>query len=191
MRKFGCIAAAFAGQYRARMRGGFFLGSWFVLASVVACGGSESPALTATSAPAASHPDEEEPPVPVSHEASPAETEQPVAASSQKPEVATPEFKPNGSVAEAISAVPQGTPRLNIEQEALGRPLGNVELYESCKPGNAHFKAKVAVWDGKAVGLDLTTTPKNQKFGDCIAEKIRAITWPDKVKALNVVEYTF
>jgi len=43
----------------------------------------------------------------------------------------------------------------------------------------------------KPVGLDLTTTPKNQKLSDCIADKIRGITWPDKVKSLNVVEYTF
>jgi hypothetical protein len=46
------------------------------------------------------------------------------------------------------------------------------------------------VWDGKAVGLDLTTTPKSQKFADCIAERLRSITWPDKVKSLNIVEYS-
>lgn len=120
-----------------------------------------------------------------------AEPDAPAGAGASKAEPPAPEFKANGSVLEAINAVPQGTPRLNIEQEALGRPLGNTELYEACKPGNAHFKAKVAVWDGKAVGLDLTTTPKNQKFGDCVAEKIRALTWPDKVKSLNVVEYSF
>jgi hypothetical protein len=103
----------------------------------------------------------------------------------------TPSFKENGSVLEAINAVPQGTPRLNIEQEELGRPLNNPDLYEPCKPGSAHFKAKVAIWDGKAVGLDLTTTPKNGKLAACVSEKIRSITWPDKVKALNIVEYTF
>jgi len=176
------------------MRGGSLLGSCIVLAFVAACGGSDHPSVTPTSAPPVSHPDDAEPPVPVSHDAeSPvaSDAEQPAAAGAKKPEVPTPEFKEHGSVAEAIAAVPQGTPRLNIEQEALGRPLGNVELYESCKPGSAHFKAKVAVWDGKAVGLDLTTTPKNQKLNDCIAEKIRGITWPDKVKALNIVEYVF
>jgi hypothetical protein len=173
------------------MRGGFVFGSCIVLAFAAACGGSESPAVTPTSAPAMSHPDDVEPPVPVAHDAEPSEAAKPVETSNKKPEVPTPEFKPNGSVAEAIAAVPQGTPRLNIEQEALGRPLGNVELYDSCKPGNAHFKAKVAVWDGKAVGLDLTTTPKNQKLSDCIADKIRGLTWPDKVKSLNVVEYIF
>lgn len=175
------------------MRGGFLFGSLIVLSFAAACGGSGSPSVTPTSAPPASHPDEE-PPVPVSHDAdSPpsSDAEQPADAGPKKPDVPTPAFKENGSVADAIAAVPQGTPRLNIEQEALGRPLGNVELYEPCKPGNAHFKAKVAVWDGKAVGLDLTTTPKNQKLSDCIAEKIRSVTWQDKVKSLNIVEYMF
>ncbi len=106
-------------------------------------------------------------------------------------DVPAPAFKENGSVKEAIDAVPQGTQRLNLDQEALGRPLGDMALYEPCKPGSQHFKAKVAVWDGKAVGLDLTTTPKSQKFADCIAERIRSLTWPDKVKSLNIVEYSY
>lgn len=160
-----------------------------------ACGGSEPPAsapsasaseesaaTTSEPAPAAPAPAEDEP-----AKTSDADTPAPAA----KPEVPTPEFKENGSVRDAINAVPQGTPRLNLEQDALAAPLNHPELYEPCKPGNAHFKAKVAVWDGKAVGLDLTTTPKNQRFADCIAERIRSITWPDKVKSLNTVEYTF
>jgi hypothetical protein len=153
----------------------------------LSCGGSEHPA----SAPTESEPTAPEP-VPSGDAAQPEkpEPEAPAEAGAHTADP-PPEFKANGSVLEAINAVPQGTPRLNIEQEALGRPLGNVELYEACKPGNMHFKAKVAVWDGKAVGLDLTTTPKNQRFADCVAEKIRSITWPDKVKSLNVVEFSY
>jgi len=125
-------------------------------------------------------------------EASDSDEPKPAEPGDKKPaDVPAPTFKENGSVKEAIDAVPQGTQRLNIDQEALGRPLSDVALYEPCKPGNQHFKAKIAVWDGKAVGLDLTTTPKNQKFADCIAERIRSVTWPDKVKSLNTVEYTF
>jgi hypothetical protein len=166
-----------------------------VLAS--ACGGSQHPAeLSPTSEPTAKGA-----PAPSADDAKPASDSEssdeakPVAetkADTKKAsDVPAPEFKENGSVLEAINAVPQGTPRLNIEQEALGRPLNNPELYEPCKPGSAHFKAKVAIWDGKAVGLDLTTTPKNSKFAACVAERIRSLTWPDKVKSLNIVEYTF
>jgi hypothetical protein len=183
-----------------RMRGTRSVRYSLLLLLAAACGGSERPASSPNEGaqcvddkpcggPIPGHDDAQ---ASDGDEPSKSDTDQPADKTAAKPaDVPAPSFKENGSVLDAINAVPQGTPRLNIEQEALGRPLGNVELYESCKPGNSHFKAKVAVWDGKAVGLDLTTTPKNAKFADCVAEKIRAITWPDKVKSLNVVEYTF
>jgi hypothetical protein len=185
------------------MRGSLLCGSLVALTLVVACGGSSRPADGPESASPSAAPEEDRSSPAVEKSSTPGDSDADSAAhpehqaepapgsSAKKADVPTPDFKPNGSVADAINAVPQGTPRLNIEQEALGRPLGNVELYESCKPGNSHVKARVAVWDGKAVGLDLTTTPKNAKFAECVAEKIRGITWPDKVKALNIVEYTY
>lgn len=113
--------------------------------------------------------------------------------SEQKPETKTagaePAFKEGGTVNEAIQAVPQGADRVNIEQEALGKPLQDVTLYEPCKPGAARIKLRIAVWEGKAVGIDLTTTPNNPKLTECLKERIRGITWPDKVKSLNTVEY--
>ncbi len=108
-----------------------------------------------------------------------------------KQDVAEPEFKEDSSVSDAIKAVPVGTERLNIEQEALSRPLMEPALYEPCKMGNAHIKFKVAVWNGKAVGIDITTTPKNDKLAECVKGQLRSITWQDKVKSLNTVEYQF
>ena len=43
---------------------------------------------------------------------------------------------------------------------------------------------------GKAVAIDLTTTPKNPKLAECLKTQIRAITWPVKVPSLNTVEYS-
>lgn len=103
--------------------------------------------------------------------------------------VAEPEFKEGMSVNEAMAAVPDGGDRLNIEQEALSRPLMEEAVYEPCKLGNRHFKLKVAVWDGKAVGIDVTTTPKNEQLADCIKTQVRQLTWKDKVKSLNTVSY--
>ena len=168
----------------ARMRGPISLtGLFFLLLS--ACGGStpppEEPTNTVESPTETPPPDEPKP------EAEPAE-EKPV----EKPAaVADPEFKEGGSVDDAIKAVPQGTPRLNIETEELSKPLMDEKLYEPCKVGSARFKVKVAVWDGKAVGIDLTTTPNNPKLADCIKGRIREVTWKDKVKSLNTVEYQF
>jgi len=153
---------------------------------VASCGGStpppEEPANT-VEAPSEPPPAEEPKPE------TPPEEEAP----KEKPgtNVPDPEFKENGSVADAINAVPQGTPRLNVETEALSKPLMDGKLYEPCKLGSAHFRVRVAVWNGKAVGIDLTTTPNNPKLADCLKGRIREVTWEDKVKSLNTVEYQF
>jgi hypothetical protein len=109
-----------------------------------------------------------------------------------KAPAAEPTFKEDSSVNDAINAVPQGTPRVNVEQENLAKPLMDENLYKPCKMApNQHFKLKVAIWDGKAVGIDLTATPKNDKVVACIKQQINGITWKDKVKSLNTVEYQF
>jgi hypothetical protein len=176
------------------MRDSAYLGCTLTLALALACGGAETPQASSADEAVADRSGDTPSEPPAATQA--AESDEPkhdhAEHAGDKPaDVPAPSFKENGSVKEAVDAVPQGTQRLNIDQEALGRPLNDVKLYEPCKPGNQHFKAKVAIWDGKAVGLDLTTTPKSQKFADCIAERIRSITWPDKVKSLNTVEYIF
>lgn len=106
-------------------------------------------------------------------------------------ESAEPVFTEGMSVDEAIKAVPPGAERRNIDQETLGKPLQDLSLYESCKPGSARFKVRVAVWDGKAVGIDVAGTPKNDKLAACIKGKIGEVTWEKKVKSLNTIEYQF
>jgi len=108
---------------------------------------------------------------------------------SPKEEVADPAFTPDMSVEEAIKAA-QSTERLNVDQETLSKPLEEQALYEPCKPGTTHFKLRVAVWRGKAVAIDLSTTPKNPKFTECLKGRIRELTWPAKVPSLNTVEYS-
>jgi hypothetical protein len=168
----------------AGMRGTIRLtGLFFLLLS--ACGGSTPPPEEPTNtveSPTETPPPEEPKPEAESTEEKPAE--KPAA-------VADPEFKEGGSVDDAIKAVPQGTPRLNIETEELSKPLMDEKLYEPCKVGSARFKVKVAVWNGKAVGIDLTTTPNSPRLADCIKGRIREVTWKDKVKSLNTVEYQF
>lgn len=99
-----------------------------------------------------------------------------------------PSFPDNASVAQAIAAVPKGTQRSNIDAETLGEPLNKPELYAPCKAGSQHFKLKVAVWNGKAVGIDVTTT--NKALAECVKKQIQSIEWRDKVKSLNTVEYS-
>ena len=108
-----------------------------------------------------------------------------------KPAAPEPQFTDGMSVADAIKAVPQGAERANIDQETLSRPIQDFAVYEPCKPGSEKVKMKIAVWNGKAVGLDVTATPKNDKLVACVKERIKTLTWQAHVKSLNTVEYSF
>ena len=108
-----------------------------------------------------------------------------------KPAAPEPQFADGMSVADAIKAVPQGAERANIDQETLSKPIQDFAVYESCKPGSEKVKMKIAVWNGKAVGLDVTATPKNDKLVGCIKERLKTLTWQAHVKSLNTVEYSF
>ncbi len=166
---------------------------WVCLAfaSFAACGGSppppaEEPDVTGA---AADSPDDVEQSAAGSDrpdDDSPSEPKASAAASPREPE-----FKDGMSVNEAINAVPMDTPTTNLEPEVLAKPISDVKLYEPCKVGTAKFTLKVAVWDGRAVGVDATTTPKNEKLAECIKAAVRQVSWPDKVRSLNTVEYQF
>jgi hypothetical protein len=156
-------------------------------ALLIACGGAT---------PAAESPEPE--PAPEATESSPPPSPAPESTGTEDnpapaPSASTPEptFPENASVDDAIKAVPQGVERRNIDPETLAKPLQDLSLYESCKPGAAKVKMRIAVWDGKAVGIDLTVAPKNDKLADCIKAKLREITWEKKVKSLNTIEYNF
>lgn len=109
------------------------------------------------------------------------------ASDDKKDDAPGPAFPENASVAQAIAAIPKGTQRSNIDPETLGEPLNKPEVYEPCKPGSQHFTVKVAVWDGKAVGIDVTTS--NKALAECVKKQIQSIEWRDKVKSLNTVEF--
>lgn len=109
-------------------------------------------------------------------------------------DIPEPKFVDGGSVTEAINAVPQGLPRENLEQEALDRPLLDPGLYQPCKAGpSQHFTIKFAVWDGRVVGTDITTTPKSDKFEECLREVVKRVKWPsgDRSRSLNISTVMF
>jgi hypothetical protein len=77
---------------------------------------------------------------------------------------AEPEFPEDATVEQAINAIPPGVERVNVEQDVLAEPLQKPEVYEPCKVGGQHFKLKVAVWNGRAVGIDVTRrTPRSPR----------------------------
>lgn len=154
-----------------------------------ACGGSNPPAADPSAVTPAAEASATPPPAETSDESTP----KPDAASATpKKEDAPPEptFTPDMTVEEAIKAIPQGTERVNVDQETLSKPLQEESLYAPCKPGSGHFTFRIAIWRGKAVAIDLTTTPKNPKLAECLKGRIRDLTWSAKVPSLNTVEYS-
>jgi hypothetical protein len=150
----------------------------------VACGGSQPPPEPPEAPLVEAAPTPPPPAEPVEEE--PKEEPKPA-----QPTVAEPQFTDGMSVADAEKAVPRGAERANIDQETLSKPIQDVDVYEPCKPGTARVKLKIAVWDGKAVGIDVSATPKNDKLVACITERIKGLKWQARVKSLNTVEYSF
>jgi type IV secretory pathway VirB10-like protein len=115
----------------------------------------------------------------------PADPEQPQA---EKPH-GEPSFTPGMSVDEALKAA-EHTERMNVDPDALGAPLREPKLYEPCKlTPSSRFTLRVAIWNGRAVGIDVTSKPKNAALESCLRSQIEGITWRAKVKSLNTVEY--
>lgn len=151
---------------------------------IAACGGSSVPAATPPESTGPVIPDKTEVAPPADE---PKAEEAPKKA--PKEEVPEPTFTADMSVADAINAA-KDTERMNVDQETMSKPLQDDALYAPCKAGTAHFSFRVAVWRGKAVAIDMTTTPKNPKLAECLKGRIRELTWPAKVPSLNTVEYS-
>lgn len=154
-----------------------------------ACGGSTPPAESAADQPAADSSADSDTPAPSkASDADKSADDKPA----EKPatEQVEPKFTENMSVDEATKAVPPGIERANIDQETLGKPLQDMSVYEPCKPGSNHVKIRVAIWLGKAVGTDITTSPKNEKLANCIRGRIQELTWEKKVRSLNTIEFS-
>jgi hypothetical protein len=101
-----------------------------------------------------------------------------------------PEFKEGMGVEEAISAVPSDYEYVGLDQDVLAKPLTQLETYQECKvKPSDKFKVRIAVWDGKVVGANVTST--NKVLAQCIDGVVRRLEYKDKVESINTVEYTF
>lgn len=160
-----------------------------VTSVLLGCGGGAPPAESPEEPSPVAEPVVEPEPEAMADSEEEAEPEEDQEAAASQPATPEPQFPENATVEEAIAAVPRGAERLNVDPDELGKPLQDPELYAPCKLGGSHFTMRIAVWNGKAVGIDVTS--KNAKLADCIKEQVRGIEWPDKVRSLNTVEYSF
>jgi hypothetical protein len=110
---------------------------------------------------------------------------------SSSPASAKVEFPPHATVDQAIKAIPQGQPRTNMADDALRAPLLDLKRYDACKvPRSTKVTMTVAVYDGAAVGADISSKPKNAKIEECVDGVVRGMTW-SKVPSLNTVNVSF
>ena len=80
---------------------------------------------------------------------------------------------------------------MNMADEALRAPLLDLKRYDKCKvPRSTHVTMMVAVYDGAAVGADISSKPKSPKIEECVDEVVRGMSWP-KVTSLNTVTASF
>lgn len=98
-----------------------------------------------------------------------------------------PVFTPGMSVDEAVAAVPRHYDFVGIDQDALSKPLEDPQTFGPCNPGTQRFKVRIAVWQGKAVGVDVETP--NAKLKKCLEEQSWKVEWKEKVRSINTVEY--
>jgi hypothetical protein len=106
--------------------------------------------------------------------------------------VKEPEFKEGMSVNDAINAVPTGTPGERLDPETLSIPLKDSAVYAPCKiSASQHFTLNVAVWDGRAVGMDIKTQPNNPTLEACLRQQVSQLVWRDRAKGINTVEYSY
>jgi hypothetical protein len=161
-----------------------------ILLLIAGCGGSTRPASEPTAIAPAPSPDDTASEAKAPDPDAPSESTDAPREETKKEVVPEPNFTADMTVEQAIKAIPPEAERMNVDQETLSKPLEQESLYEPCKPGTTHFKLQVAVWRGKAVAIDLSTTPKNPKLAECLKGRLRELTWPAKVPSLNTVEYS-
>jgi len=158
---------------------------------VVSCGGGAASSPPAEPPPAVPEKGDVPEPTPAAATTPPASAPAgaaPTATASPPPTI---EFAPHATVEQAIKAVPQGAPRMNMSNDVLHAPLLDLKRYDKCKvPRSTKVSMDVAVYDGVAVGVDVTTKPKNAKMEECLDGIVRSMTW-EKVPSLNQVTVNF
>jgi eukaryotic-like serine/threonine-protein kinase len=76
---------------------------------------------------------------------------------------------------------PAGQP--DLTQAQLGAPLNGGGVVTGCgTPGDMKVVIQVAVQNGHAVGVTVTTNPSNPGISACIAGRVRGLSWPSHPK---------
>jgi hypothetical protein len=104
---------------------------------------------------------------------------------------ATIDTPPQAGVEAAIKAVPSTIPVGKMSKSALEAPLRDGGRFEHCRiPYGTHGEIAAVVYNGAALGVDVTTKPNDRALNFCIERAVRQITWGREL-AVNKVKVSF
>lgn len=76
---------------------------------------------------------------------------------------------------------PKGGPDLTDAQ--LGAPMRNASFISGCgAPDSMKVTVRVAVQNGRAVGVSVYPNPPNAAVAQCVDRHVRALGWPPNAK---------
>ncbi len=71
----------------------------------------------------------------------------------------------------------------DLSDSQLKRPLDNASFIDGCGlPSSAHATVKVAIKNGHAIGVSVTTVPSSPGAASCIDAHVRHLDWPANAK---------
>lgn len=169
-----------------------FVGGACCAAHLVACGGSQKEASDAGAEAEAMPELALNEPEPEFAEGLNEEAEEPEEEPKAAPASAKPTFEAGMSVDEATNAAPFAVNAVEVDLAELEKPLMSSGIGSACSiPSSQKYKVKVAVYEGKAVGIDVTTMPASEAKEACIRQQIEGMSWGVQEESINLVELTF
>jgi hypothetical protein len=94
---------------------------------------------------------------------------------------------PHTGVAAALAAVPKGVRTGDLDKNVLEAPLRDRARFERCRvPKTTRVQIDAVIYNGAAVGVDVSSDPPNDALDYCIEEVVRETSFPAQV-AVNRV----
>jgi hypothetical protein len=71
----------------------------------------------------------------------------------------------------------------DLTDQQLGGPMRNGTFLDACGvPSSTHVTVKVAIRDGRAVGVSVYMTPADGQAAGCVDRRVRGLAWPSNHK---------
>jgi hypothetical protein len=71
----------------------------------------------------------------------------------------------------------------DLTDAELAGPLRDGSFLDTCGvPGSTHVTVKVAIRNGRSVGISVYSTPPSQSIAGCIEQHVRGLQWPSNAK---------